>query len=78
MKIKKLYQEPTRNVKYLGQCVTIPQHVNFLAISPNGFLFGYLTKPLAGEKYWHHSKAFKVIGECDLEGLDWRETLREV
>jgi hypothetical protein len=71
----------TKGVLYFGITLRVPFGVKYLATDESGELYGYPVCPtvVEGLEMWEapERSEYYPIGEVDLEGLDWRETLRE-
>lgn len=69
----------TKTVKYFGITLEVPRDVKYLAVDGDGRLYSYQNKPEnnIALDFWYDSAECYLVGEVDLEGQDWRETLRE-
>lgn len=65
--------------KYFSTLITTPQNINWIATDSNGSIWGYPTKPYAGEYYamWF-GQGETYLGKAALEDTSWRDTLIEV
>jgi len=69
----------TKTVRYFGITLQVHHVVKYLAVDKNGQLRGYEVRPDCGHSCWiERSDIYVSIGEVDLEGHDWVETLREL
>lgn len=69
-----------RAVDYFGMKVEIPRHATYLAVqgyAPELFAFDFIPEIRKVEQMWEQGLGY-YIGTVDLEGVDWRDTLREV
>ena len=65
----------SKAVQYLG--VDIHITMPFVAVDKDGQIHEYEKEPRRHEVEWMPSSFYKPVCEVDLEGLDWKETLRE-
>jgi len=75
-----------KDVTYFDIPLNIPKQIKYLATDADGMVWGYEDKPRAIEgvgvlvSQWVNATdrpQVVKIGEVDLQGLDWRDTLRE-
>ena len=80
IKITKNKAKPKKVVSAYGQSWHVPKWVKRITIDESGEIFAYQKRPRhEGFNYWHaDSGKVKLIGQADLNGVDWRETLVEV
>lgn len=68
---------------YYGSAVPVEPWANFIAVDADGKVHCYDAKPSCYEsgKQWMlgvYGLHVRYCGEVDLEGMDWRDTLREI
>ena len=69
-----------KKVSYFGHELIVPTWVRWLVSDMNGLVGGFEAEPRVGKIYWlgGDSEATNILMYLNLNGLDWRETLREV
>ena len=69
-----------KKVMYFGHELIVPVWVRWLVSDMNGLVGGFEAEPRAGKIYWlgDDSEATNILMYLNLNGMDWRETLREV
>lgn len=78
MKLRKLL---SKEVDYFGIKLTVPSDVMCIATDSEGLVYGYYNKPKLTDRYWNVSDMYDHVvslATVELEGTDWRETLRFV
>ncbi len=82
MKLLKVYTPETKKVTYRGNVFDVPLWVNYMAVDSDGELIIFEALPFTDymSDTWDGRHGFrdKCIGEVDLEGYDWKNTLEEV
>lgn len=80
--MKLLTSEQGFVVDYFGMQIIVPKYHRYLTVDDEGLLFSHSRKPELlphGQPYgWFSGGSDQVLGEVDLDGMDWRETLKEV
>lgn len=69
-----------KTVLYFGIALFITSDIKWIAVDEDGSLWGFSVKPILCEAShdWSHFNGFSIeLGDVDLEGMDWRDTLRE-
>jgi hypothetical protein len=78
MKLRKLL---SKEVDYFGIKLTVPSDVMCIATDSGGLVYGYYNKPKLTDSYWNVSDMYDHVvslATVELEGTDWRKTLRFV
>ena len=79
MKLIERKEPDWRTVNYFGIEVVLRPHERYVAVDGDGRLHVYTSVPVlmpeVMETNWSTSGHYRHIGEVDLEGVDWRETL---
>lgn len=70
-------------VLFFGEEIPVEPDATHIAVDANGVVHCYWAKPIRykGDNEWlmgHGNIRVRYCGEVDLEGLDWRDTLREI
>lgn len=68
-------------VLFFGQEIPVAPWATHIAVDANGVVHCYNSKPKAYEqlKEWlYDGDKCRYCGEVDLEGADWRDTLKEI
>lgn len=80
--MKLLTSEQWFVVDYFGMQIIVPKYYRYLAVDSDGSLFAHRQKPelfpLDKTARWFSGFSDTFLGDVDLEGMDWRETLKEV
>lgn len=68
-----------KTVNYFGLTVQVPSGHCAIATDKDGYIFSYSTEPhqTESDEWFVDNSSYCFIGEANLHGLDWRETLRK-
>ena len=67
-----------KEISYFERELTINGWIKWIATDEDGWVWGYKSRPVLLDKTWSSAHCAKRFGPSNLNGLDWRETLREV
>ena len=69
-----------KKVKYYDYDFIVPNYVNWIVVRSDGKVYGLSEKPSISGLYWFISggNIFENFAQFNLNGLDWRNTLRKV
>lgn len=67
-------------IKYFGLELVVPRWVMFVSTDKNGMVVGFYAKPEPNDQLntWTSYGTSITICKADLEGLDWKETLKTI
>lgn len=64
---------------YFGITLNLHPAVQFITVDEGGWVLGHTAYPeMRSTGWWSASYAPHVLGQVDLEGLNWRDTLKAV
>lgn len=67
-----------KTVDYFGLTLTFPENFNVITTDSDGLITVWELEPgKQCNQWWDDVTNYLVIGEANLHGLDWRETLRK-
>ena len=79
MRIINIYTRETKKVIYRGNVFDAPIWVKYMAVDADGELRAFVQKPcLDGNVMWYAAGEEALIADVDLDGADWKETLKEL
>lgn len=68
-----------KEVEYFGNKFTIAKDIKYIAIDEDGCVCGFSFKPTISADEWMYDIGICAdVGDANLNGFDWMETLREV
>ena len=67
-------------VSFAGSTVSVPYWANHIGADADGAVYVYSGNPVETTSGWYNEDLgpYQVIGYVDLEGADWRTTLRKI
>lgn len=67
-------------VEFAGQLLSVPAWGASIGADSDGAVYVYSGKPIETDTGWYNSDfgPYQVIGYVDLEGADWRTTLKDI
>lgn len=76
---KMTWYEKPRVIEYFGLNVGVPIWCNYLATDRSGSLYAYSTRPLfKNDQFINADMYYQYISRVNLNGINWKETLREI
>ena len=79
MKLISLNQHLLKPIIYFGIVIEVPEDVLYVAADEDGEMYGYETEPYCRKTGdWECYDKSYFLGVADLEGMNWKETLRGV
>ncbi len=82
--MKLIYKELPEVLKTVKLCegieFLVKEEINYLFVEKEGSVYGCRIQPLVTKWGWNvlDEQGSEYLGEVDLEGMDWRETLVRV
>lgn len=76
MKLISLKEQSFKTIKYFGIVISVPEEVLYVAVDEDGEVYGYEIEPHYNIHSWDAYYNNHFLGVVDLEGMDWKETLR--
>lgn len=70
-----------KTVHYHGHCLDVPVWVNYMAVDPDGTLWGFESIPVIKDDTWDNPNCdgIEEIGKVQLEGKElWRRSIERV
>jgi hypothetical protein len=78
--ISKTLATQQQKVSYHGLTVTVPMAADYIAADRNGRLYWFAEQPHMNNSIlaWTGGGTSGYLGEVNLEGMDWHETLQSI
>lgn len=77
-KMTGIYLPGFKTVDYFGLNLTLPERSKYITTNHNGLIQSWEIEPHRHDnKWWNDVDNPYLIGQVNLHGLDWRETLRK-